>query len=80
MCTETTQSSQTRLWAGVVSLHAPTSWGGAQSSQSLPVGSSTEHSTQLAALLISLQLLVQVLPDRQINFMETPPDRMTRGL
>ncbi len=27
MCNETTKSSQTRLWAGVVSLHAPTSWG-----------------------------------------------------
>ena len=27
MCTETTKSSQTRLWAGVVSFHAPTSWG-----------------------------------------------------
>ncbi len=27
MRTETTQSSQARLWAGVVSSHAPTSWG-----------------------------------------------------
>ncbi len=44
MSTETTQSSQTRLWAGVVSSHAPTSWGGAQSSRSLPVGSSTTSS------------------------------------
>ncbi len=30
MCTETTKSSQTRLWAGVVSLHVG---GGAQSSR-----------------------------------------------
>ncbi len=44
MCTETTQSSQTRLWAGVVSCMLQLIGGGAQFSRSLPVGSSTTSS------------------------------------
>ncbi len=65
--------------AGVVSLHVRTSWSGAQSSRSLPVGSRTETSTQLATPPISLQLLVQLLPDRQIDLMETSNDSWIEG-